>query len=222
LTCLNAKSGKIIWRKTRENAPELFEAFGEYLPRQSWETNWRTRNYILCSDDALYFAGPQIDKLLAVSTEDGSVLWKNPFNNFQIVLRDDGLYGISGPWRKNVSKKFDPLTGEILADLPTGRRACTRPNASADAIFFRASGGTVRFDLTSYLPQWISPMRPSCHDGVTIANGQLYWWPYVCDCQLSIYGVTCLGPAGDFGFNIKAKEEERLEKALPIYPRSIA
>ncbi len=212
LTCLNAKSGKIIWRKTRENAPELFEAFGEYLPRQSWETNWRTRNYILCSDDALYFAGPQIDKLLAVSTEDGSVLWKNSYNNFQIVLRDDGLFGISGPWRNNVSKKFDPLTGEILADLPTGRRACTRPSATADAIFFRANGGTVRFDLASYMPQWISPMRPPCFDGVTIANGQLYFWPFVCDCQLSIYGFNCLGPAGDFGFNIKAKEEERLEK----------
>ena len=212
LKCLNAKSGKVIWSKTKENSPELFEALGTYLPRQSWETNWRTRNYMICSDDALYFAGPQMDKLLAVSAKDGSVLWQNPYNNFQLVLRDDGLYGISGPWKNNVSKKFDPLTGEVLAELPTGRRACTRPSGTNDALFFRASGGTVRFDVSDESPHWISPMRPSCQDGVTISNGQLYWWPYVCDCQLSIYGVVSLGPAGDYEFGQKATEAERLEK----------
>ena len=212
LACINAKTGKEIWRKTSEKDTTLFNAIGDYLPRQGYVTNWRTTNYLMCSDDALYFAGPQVGKLLAVSTKDGSVLWENPFDNFQLVLRDDGLYGISGPWRNNVSKKFDPLTGEVLADLPTGRRACTRPNGAADAIFFRASGGTVRFDMESLQPQWISPFRPSCHDGVTIANGFLYWWPYVCDCQLSIYGITCLGPAGNFNFNAEATEAERLEK----------
>jgi len=212
LSCINAKSGKEMWRKTIEKDPLLFQTIGSYLPRQSWETNWRTTNYLMCSNDALYFAGPQIDKLLAVSSKDGSILWENAYNNFQLVLRDDGLYGIGGPWRNNVSKKFDPLTGEILAELPFGRRACTRPNGSADAIFFRASGGSVRLDVASSQPQWISPMRPSCHDGVTIANGFLYWWPYVCDCQLSIYGITCLGPAGDFNFSAEATEAERLEK----------
>ena len=214
LTCLDAKSGKIVWRKTKDNAPELFKTFGQYLTRQGAGCNWRTRDYLLCSNDALYFAGPQIDKLLAVSTKDGSILWENPYNNFQLILRDDGLYGISATWGVHESKKFDPLTGEILAELPIGRRACTRPNASVDAILFRAAGGTVRLDVASGLPQWISPMRPPCHDGVTIANGLLYWWPYVCDCQLSIYGVTCLGAAGDFEFNTKATEEERLEKGF--------
>jgi outer membrane protein assembly factor BamB len=212
LKCLDAKTGKVVWSKTKESAPELFEALGSYLQRQSYETNWRTRNYMMCSDDAIYFAGPQMDKLLAVSAKDGSVLWQDSYNNFQLVLRDDGLYGISGPWKNNISKKFDPLTGEVLAELPTGRRACTRPSGTADAILFRASGGTVRFDVDSASPKWISPMRPSCQDGVTIANGQLYWWPYVCDCQLSIYGVVSLGPAGDYEFGQEAVEEERLEK----------
>jgi outer membrane protein assembly factor BamB len=211
LKCLNAKSGKTIWSKTLEDSPELFEALGTYLPRQSWETNWRTRNYMMASDDALYFAGPQMDKLLAVSTKDGSVLWQDPYNNFQLVLRDDGLYGISGPWGNNVSKKFEPLTGKVLAELPTGRRACTRPNGASDAIFFRASGGTIRFDVDSESPKWISPMRPSCHDGVTIANGLLYWWPFVCDCQLSIYGFVSIGAAGDYEFGQSAENKDRLE-----------
>jgi hypothetical protein len=50
------------------------------------------------------------------------------------------------------------------------------------------------------VPAGVSPMRPPCHDGVAIASGLLYWWPFTCDCQLSLNGVTCLGPAGDFDF----------------------
>ena len=109
------------------------------------------------------------------------------------------------------SKKFDPLTGEILGEYDIGRRACTRPTGAVDAIFFRADGGSVRFDLASSRPNYISPMRPACFDGVTIANGLLYWWPSVCDCQLTLYGATCLGPAGTHDFNTVAIKDERLE-----------
>ncbi|MHC4889920.1 MAG: outer membrane protein assembly factor BamB family protein, partial [Planctomycetota bacterium] len=179
LACLNAKTGKPIWRKTPDNAPELFRSLGTYLNRQDWRTNWRTTNYLQCSDKALYFAGPQIGKLLAVSTEDGSILWEDAYSNFQLVLRDDGLYGISGQIDKKPSKKFAALTGEVLAEINNNRRACTRPTGSTDAIFYRASGGSVRLDVASNRTQWISPMRPPCHDGVTIANGLLYWWPSV-------------------------------------------
>ena len=220
LTCLDAKSGKTIWRKTPKNDPELFKTLGRDLNRQSYDTNWRTTDYVMCSDEALYFSGPQIDKLVAVSAKDGRILWQNPYNNFQLVLRDEGLYGISGPWKNNVSKLINPLTGDILADLPAGRRACTRPNASADAIFYRASGGTVRFDIKKREQQWISTMRPPCHDGVTIANGMLYWGPFVCDCQLSIYGMIGVGPAGDFDFSQKANTNDRLERYPNTKPES--
>jgi outer membrane protein assembly factor BamB len=213
LTCLNAKTGEILWRKTPDNAPELFKSLGTFLNRQDWRTNWRTTDYLQCSDKALYFAGPPIGKLLAVSTEDGRILWENPYNNFQLILREDGLYGISGQIDKgNLSKKFDPLTGAVLAEFKTARRACTRPTGSVDGIFYRAGGGTTRLDLAGRRPDWISPMRPPCHDGVTIANGLLYFWPSVCDCQLTIYGITCLGPAEDFDFSPRATESQRLEK----------
>ncbi|MBN1804018.1 MAG: PQQ-binding-like beta-propeller repeat protein [Sedimentisphaerales bacterium] len=213
LACLNVKDGSVIWRRTPENAPELFESLGEYSHRQDWRTNWRTTCYLKCSDKALYFAGPQVNKLVAVSTKDGGILWEHPYNNFQLVLRADGLYGLSGQIDEgNLSKKFDPLTGEVLADLVTGRRACTRPTGSIDGIFYRASGGSTRLDIADQRQDWISPMRAQCHDGVTIANGLLYWWPSVCDCQLTLYGITCLGPAGDFDFNQQATQESRLEK----------
>ncbi|MFC1552805.1 PQQ-binding-like beta-propeller repeat protein, partial [Candidatus Latescibacterota bacterium] len=212
LTCLDSESGEVIWRKSAENDPELFDALGNNLNRQDWQTNWRTTSYLKCSDKALYFAGPMMDKLITLSVEDGSVMWTHPYDNFQLVLRDDGLYGISGPWVDKLSKKFDPLTGEILAEYELGRRACTMPTGTADAIFFRADGGSIRLDVASSRPQYVSPMRPTCFDGVTVANGLLYWWPSVCDCQLTLYGATCLGPAGDHDFYARATVSERLEK----------
>ncbi len=211
LTCLDAGTGRVVWRKTPQDAPRLFRTLGEYSMRQDWRTNWRTTCYLKCSDKALYFAGPQVDRLVAVSTQDGSVLWTNDYNNFQLVLRSDGLYALSGQIDQHPSKVFDPLTGAELAAIAKERRACTRPTGAIDAVFFRASGGSVRLDAASKRPQWISPMRPNCHDGVTVANGLLYWWPSVCDCQLTLYGITCLGPAGDFDFYAPADEKARLE-----------
>ncbi len=213
LVCLDAENGRELWRRTPENAPQLFESLGEYQNRQDWRTNWRTTCYLKCSDKALYFAGPPIGKLLAVSTQDGRILWEHPYSNFQLVLREDGLYGISGQIDKHPSIKFDPLTGKVLAEVAKPRRACTRPTGSTDAIFFRAEGGSIRLDVASLRPQWISPMRPVCQEGVTVANGLLYWWPSVCDCQLTLYGITCLGPAGDFDFTPQVTSAQRLEQA---------
>ena len=212
LACLDAKTGNVLWRKTPQNAAALFDAIGPYSNRQGAAWNWRTTCYLKCSGEALYFAGPQIGKLVAVSAKTGDVLWSDPYGNFQLVLRDDAIYAISGQNDQGaVSKKFQPLTGELLAELQTGRRACTRPTGASDAIFYRAREGTTRLDLEGGRPWYISPMRPPCHDGVTIANGLLYWWPYVCDCQLTLYGITALAPAGDFDFQPQVTQEERLE-----------
>jgi outer membrane protein assembly factor BamB len=212
LACLDGGSGDVIWRKTGDNDPELFELLGERLEGQGWQNNWRTAAFLKCSDEALYFAGTAVGKLVALSAEDGGVLWEHPYGRFQLVLRDEGLYAAGAQRMVADGKKFDPLTGEVLLDANMGRRACTRPNGSIDAIFYRAYGGTVRYDVATETEQWISPMRPNCHDGVTIANGLLYWWPSVCDCQNTLYGITCLGPAGDFEFNKQAAEPERLEE----------
>jgi len=225
LTCLDAKTGKVVWRKTPDHAPELFEVLGPYSNRQGAPWNWRTTAYLKCSDEALYFAGPQVGKLVAVSTQDGRVLWQHPYNNFQLIIRDDAVYSISGQNDEgNLSKKFDPLTGQVLAQFKTGRRACTRPTGTLDAIFYRARGGSTRLDLGSGNPQLLSPMRPPCHDGVTIANGLLYWWPSVCDCQLTLYGITCLAPARGFDFQSQATEAERLETsdAGPVEAASLS
>ena len=211
LACLDTRTGRELWRKTRDNAPELFQALGTDLPRQDWRTNWRSVAYAKCSDKALYLAGPTLSKLVALSAEDGRILWQHPYSNYQTVLQGDGLYALSGQIDNELSRKFDPISGKILQEVKLGRRACTRPTGAIDAIFCRANGGSTRLDLESAEPQLVSPMRAQCQDGVTIANGLLYWWPSVCDCNLTLYGITCLGSAGDFNFSQPAVESARLE-----------
>ena len=216
LACIDAITGKDIWEKTPSSSPELFKAIGEEMNQQGHLSNIRTTAYLKVSDKALYFAGPTVGKLLAVSAKDGSVLWEDPYDNFQIVLHDDRVYGISGESDNKKSKIFNALSGKIVAEIETRRHACARPTGAIDGIFYRAWAGTVRLDMDNMTPDSISPMRPQCHDGVTIANGLLYWWPSVCDCPNILYGITSLGPSGDFDFNQKATEQDRLEQYDPL------
>lgn len=219
LACLDAQTGKELWRRTPQNAPALFEALGPALPRQDWRTNWRTTAYTRASDQALYLAGPTLNRTLAVSATDGQLLWQHPYNNYQLVLQGDALWALSGQIDAHPSRKFDPLTGRVLQELNLARRACARPTGAMDAIFCRANDGSTRLDITKTQPQLVSPMRAQCQDGVTVAHGLLYWWPSTCDCNLSLYGITCLGPAGDFRFDSPPNHPDRLH--LDVEPTQL-
>jgi outer membrane protein assembly factor BamB len=216
LGCLDAKTGSVVWKS---NDSEVLEAIGEHHPCQFPATGFATSAYVKCSDDALYFAGPQRTKLVAVSTKDGKLLWQYPdAGAFQLVLRDDGLYAMGA---SHPSRKFEPLTGKVLAQLPN-RAGCTRATGSADRLFVRGGGdGTVSWDIADGKMLQISPMRPACHDGVVVADGSLYWGPWMCGCNLSLIGIVSLRPAGDFDFSQEASEKDRLE-VVARRPASVA
>jgi outer membrane protein assembly factor BamB len=204
--CLDAGEGKVLWKSEDSQA---LDAIGQQRPAQRAVWGFATTAFAKCSDEAIYFAGPQQTKLVAVSAADGKLLWQyEDEGNFQLVLRDEGLYAMGS---SHPSRKFDPLTGKTLLRLPN-RAACTRATGSVDRVFVRG-GGTRSWDVAA--GQWfhISPMRPACHDGVVVAGGQLYWGPWMCGCNLSLIGIISLGPAGDFDFSMKATEAERLELA---------
>jgi outer membrane protein assembly factor BamB len=212
VACLDAKAGKLLWRKTPKDDQDLFNAMGKFSPGHGYRTGWKSTVYARCTDKAVYFMGPQLEKLTAAAAEDGRLLWSLPARiNVHVVIRDDGLYTIGAQNTQGETRKLNPLTGEVLATYDVWRRACTRATGSPDGIFFRAPGGTCRLDLASGKPQWISPMRPSCHIGVVIAHGHLYWVPWVCDCNLQMFGAICCAPAGAFDFGAQAAEAERLE-----------
>ncbi len=98
-------------------------------------------------------------------------------------------------WVMTWPEQSTPMTVIKLASLPI-RRACTRATGSIDGIFYRTNGGTVRVNTADNTAEHIAPMRPPCQDGVVISDGLLFWGPWMCGCQLSLYGHISLGPAG--------------------------
>lgn len=211
VACLDARNGKTLWEITPKKDTVPFAAIGPYRPTHGYVQGWKSTVYLRCTDQALYFVGPEVYRLTALSTEDGHVLWTYPVRDLHVVVREEGLYAIGPQKEKGEILRMDPLTGEILETFPIHRRACTRTTGGLDSLYFRAFDGTVRFDIASGKPQWISPMRPSCQVGVLVANGLLTWVPWACDCGLQMFGAIACAPAGDFDFSQEARAEERLE-----------
>ena len=73
----------------------------------------------------------------------------------------------------------------------------------------------MRIDLAANVARHVAPMRPPCQDGVIVSDGLLYWGPWMCGCQLSLYGHVCLGSAGDFNFH-PAVNDARLETGANV------
>ena len=218
LAAIDAKNGKDAWRT---DSTAVLNAVGEHDPADNPRLGYSTSAYMKSTDDAVFFAGPQRKKLAAVSAKNGQLLWSYDDGNMQLIIRPDGLYAMG---RMQTSKKFDPLTGEILADLQCFRGNCTRATGTVDSIFTRGyrHTGTMRFDVTGRQPQRLPAMRPACQDGVIATNGQLYWGPWMCDCNHSLVGVISLQSAGDFDFEAKATNESRLRTDLSIDFQPIA
>lgn len=187
LGCLDARSSQVLWKTSDA---DLLEAIGPEGPAQHWNTGFATSTYVKCNDRLLFFAGPQRSLLVAVSTEDGRLVWQMDHGNFQLVLRDDALYAAG---RQRMSFKLDYETGKEL-DRFVPRSTCTRATGSVDSVFYRG-GGTWRVDVAASRALPITPMRPPCQDGVLISDGLLYWGPWMCGCNLSLYGHVCLAPA---------------------------
>jgi len=191
LACIDTDSGQLLWKNTDR---DLLAAIGPNERAQHYITGYATTSYMKCSDDHVLFAGPQRKRMVVASARDGKLQWTNDTGNLQLVLRPDGIYA-AGP-QKETGMRLDYRTGNVLSSFP-GRRACTRATGCLDSIFFRASGGTVRVMTENAQATHIAPMRPPCQDGVLISNGHLYWGPWMCGCQLSLYGNIGLRPVTD-------------------------
>ena len=215
LEAVNAKDGKTAWKTSDK---KLMATIGEHHRAQTASLGYATTAYLKCNDDALFFAGPTRTKLVAVSAKTGKLLWSYKDGNMQLILREDGLYAMG---RLSQSKKFHPMTGQVLADLKCFRGNCTRATGTVDSIFARGyrHTGTMRFDVSYGKPRRLPGMRPACQDGVIVANGQLYWGPWMCDCNHSLVGVISLTSAGDFEFDREAIESERLESIADLSTR---
>ncbi|MBT4820227.1 MAG: PQQ-binding-like beta-propeller repeat protein, partial [Lentisphaerae bacterium] len=190
LFAFDVGTGKTLWERNEE---ETIAALGPNLRAQHYVTGYATTCYTKCNDQYLFFAGPQRQAMSVVSADDGTLAWTHPDGNLQLVLREDAIYA-AGP--KTTGVRLNYKTGAKLGSLPT-RRACTRATGGVDSVFYRASGGTSRILTATGEAHHIAAMRPPCQDGVLIANGHLYWGPWMCGCPLSLYANIALAPASD-------------------------
>jgi outer membrane protein assembly factor BamB len=188
LAALNPKTGKLLWKNS---SADLLAAIGPNGRAQHYITGYATTSYMKCTDDYVFFAGPQRKMMVVALAKNGDLAWTHPVGNLQLVLRDDAVYAAGQQGTRGVKLAYE--TGSVLAEFPA-RRACTRATGSIDSIFYRANGGTVRVMTETNTALHIAPMRPPCQDGVLISNGHLYWGPWMCGCQLSLYGNIGLAP----------------------------
>lgn len=190
ICCIDASDGKEIWRNSDD---DLLDAIAPNERAQHYITGYATTCYMKCNNDYLFFAGPQRKQMVVASAIDGKLAWTHPVGNLQLVLRKDAIFAAGQQGTTGVRLEY--TSGKVLNEFPA-RRACTRATGCIDSIFYRASGGTVRVMTETNTAQHISPMRPPCQDGVIVSNGMLYWGPWMCGCQLSLYGNIGLAPVG--------------------------
>jgi outer membrane protein assembly factor BamB len=219
LGCLEAKTGELLWTNGDPEIRELIEEPGRGLTSTP---GWRTTCFCLYTPKALFYEAQTRMNIVAVSNKDGSLLWHRTktTNNPNMLYVDDNLVVGIGPGGS--TQVIDPATGVTLEDLGFRKRSCARLTACWDSYFCRGwPEGLTRYDRINKKILFNGAVRPSCNDGVIPANGLLYMGPWACDCNLSLMGRVVLCSAGDFEFERKAVEKERLE-LLQDNPRRVA
>ena len=211
--CLDAKTGNVLWTSNDPRVREMIQEEGLGL---SSTPGFRTEPFSLFTPKALCFAPQTNQRVVAVSTEDGRLLWhrRKTTSNPNLLYADGRL--LVGVGRQGSTLALDPVTGEQIEDLGFGKHSCARLTGCPDAFFCRGQPeGVTRYDRQNKKIIFNGAMRPSCNDGVIPANGLLYIGPWLCDCNLSLMGAMALCSAGDVRFDRKATEAERLERGEP-------
>ena len=208
LRCLDLRTGEIVWTNGDTEVLGLIEEPGRGLTSTP---GFRSVCMAVATPKALVIQGQTRMNVVAVSSDDGSLLWtkKKITNNPNVILVDGKLVLGVGPGGSHVV--VDPVSGEVLEDLRFRKVSCTRLTACPDSFFCRGEG-TLRFDRQSKKVLIDGGIRPACNDGAIPAGGMLYLGPWQCDCNLSLIGACARCSAGDFRFDYVATEAERIER----------
>jgi len=213
LGCLNAGTGRLVWANPDPGIRELVEEPGRGL---SSTPGFRTTCYCLYTPKALFYEAQTRMNIVAVSSADGSLLWhrKKTTNNPNMLYVDGNLVVGIGP--RGSTQVIEPLTGKTIEDLGFSKLNCARLTACWDSYFCRGGReGLTRYDRIARKVVFNGAVRPACNDGVIPANGLLYMGPWACDCNLTMLGRVVMCPAGDFDFERRATDDDRLETAQP-------
>ncbi len=208
LSCLRRSTGDVYWTNSDEKVLNLIEQPGRGLVSTP---GFRSEPLSVATPDALIIQGQTRMNVIAVSTNDGSLLWtKKKFTNNPNAIYVDGKI-VLGVGTRGAHAVVDPVSGDVLEELNFRKQACTRLTASPDSFFVRGEG-TLRFDRKTKKVLIDGAARPGCNDGAIPANGLLYLGPWQCDCNLSLIGALAECSAGDFQFDAVDNPTLRLQR----------
>ena len=247
--CLNAKSGKEIWRSPRPvsrsrptwSAPTLvvyrdvvLSADRAVAEEKTQDTNdQRKVEWIVSS------AGGQapVGEVIAFSAKDGKRLWSSKcrecYNAPVDLLVADGLVWTGELVRANepgFTQGLDPVTGVVKRSRPKdqeffvagmGHQRCYRNKATNKYLVLGRSG--IEFiDLATgnAIPNhWT---RGTCQFGVLPCNGLLYAPPHSCACFIrsKLNGFNCFAAKQSGVQGPESRAEGRLERG-PAYASSL-
>ncbi|MCH7729844.1 MAG: PQQ-binding-like beta-propeller repeat protein, partial [Planctomycetes bacterium] len=208
LRCVDRNTGKEIWTNQDRKVSDLIKQPGERLTSTP---GFKTQTVVVATPKALIIQGQTRQNVVAVSTEDGYLLWtKRKFTNNPNAIFVDGKV-ILGVGQGGTHVVIDPVSGKEEENLGFRKTACTRLTAVGDSFFCRGEG-TLRYDRKTKKVLVDGAQRPACNDGALPANGLLYLGPWQCDCNLSLIGCIAKCSAGDFRFDLAA--EDRLYLAV--------
>jgi len=207
--CIDALTGKVIWRNNNPEVIRLIEQPGRGLKSTP---GFRTTCYSLYTPEVILFQAQTRMNVVAISSRDGRLLWtrKKTTNNPNMLYADGKLIVGIGPGGSTLMLEL--LTGETIKDLGFAKRSCARLTATPDSFFCRGwPEGLTRYDRNTHKVLFNGAMRPACNDGVIAANGLLYIGPWLCDCNLSLMGTSGLCSAGNFDVEDEEPVSQRLE-----------
>lgn len=209
LCAADAHTGDILWTNDDPGTLGLIEEPGKGLTSTP---GFRSACLAVATPQALILQGQTRMNVVAVSTSDGKQLWtkQKVTNNPNAIYVDDKVILGVGQGGNHVA--LDPVSGDVVEDLGFRKRACTRLTACSDSFFVRGEG-TLRYDREAKKVMIDGAARPACNDGALPANGLLYVGPWQCDCNLSLIGRVAKCSAGDFDFDIQARDEDRLQSS---------
>ncbi|MCX5758091.1 MAG: PQQ-binding-like beta-propeller repeat protein, partial [Candidatus Hydrogenedentes bacterium] len=194
LGCLDEKTGTVSWVNDDAETRRLINQEGQGL---SSTPGFRTACYCVYTPKALFFEAQTQMNLVAVSKDDGHLLWhhKKTTSNPNVIYVDGNA--LAGVGTDGSTLVLNPQTGDVIEDLGFKKRSCARLTATPDSMFCRGyPDGVTRYDRATKAILFDGSMRPACNDGVIGANGLLYIGPWLCDCNLSLMGTVALCSAG--------------------------
>jgi len=198
IACINTTNGNVLWRQDKKTAPEIFMAFEKNKKIKTGLLRWDTNTYINIANEVVLFSGSGLfGGLIALSAENGALLWNYNEGIVKIIVTDNvvNVFPSLSIRYKTDGIKLDLLSGKKIRTMPFKAYSCVVTTGSSDSFFTRTNwGATSRYDMTKKKSEFISPMRPSCNEGIYASNGHLYWWPWICDCTSTLYGMISLAP----------------------------